>query len=131
MVKEILMWKSAVFLLDIMLSTPDLNLGQFVPNIIFSTICSIEFVGHGQHFVWGNECCSSKISLLTTNNPEDDAHVGELPWLGLILSLGEALVCPREGQIPRGIPPALAVILIIHRPSVNILTLLDSEVWLL
>ena len=64
-------------------------------------------------------------------SPEDDAHVGELPWLGLVLSLGEALVCPREGQIPRGIPPALAVVLVVHRPSVNIPTLLDSEVWLL
>ena len=41
----------------------------FINHVYFS-IRSIEFVGHSQHFVWGNECCSSKISLLTTNNPD-------------------------------------------------------------
>ena len=106
-----LMWKSAVFLLDIMLPTPDLNLGQFVPDIIFSTISlkstcsmynfnldsfcirSIEFVGNGQHFVWGNKCCASKISLLTTNNPDKYQIKCIRPWSLLLISIYQSPFC--------------------------------------
>ena len=75
-------------------------------------------MSHCKDLVWSNECSTSQVSLLTTIDvsviegwnfhfyflhlvslsPEYDTHVWELPWLGLILGLSEALVCPSEGE---------------------------------
>ena len=51
--------------------------------------------------------------------PEYDTHVWELPWLGLILGLSEALVCSSEGENSRGIPPTLAVVLTVKWVSID------------
>ena len=40
---------------------------------------SIEFVGHCKDLVWSNECCTSNVSLLTTNDPEK--RLSKWPWL--------------------------------------------------
>ena len=52
-------------------------------------------------------------------SPEYDTHVWELSWLGLILGLSEALVCPSEGENSWGIPPALAVVLTVKWVSID------------
>ena len=96
-------------------------------------------MSHCKDLVWSDECSTSQVSLLTTIDvpvierlnfhfyflhlvslsPEYDTHVWELPWLGLIISPCEALVCASEGENSRGIPPTLAVVLTVKWVSID------------